>query len=317
MGGDYGPSITLPAAARALAENSSLHITLYGRQASYAAADVRCLQAFDNRVRYRECSEIVGMDEKPSAVLRHKQESSLYQAIDSVRQGHNQACVSAGNTGALMAVGCLLLKTEKNIERPAICAEVPTEKGSCLMLDLGANVNASPAQLLQFAHLGSRLARVLYNKPRPLVALLNMGEEEIKGNETVKEAANLLRGATELNFAGFVEGHHIYEGRADVIVCDGFTGNAVLKASEGVARLIRARLKQACHKNMFFRGVALLASPLLRNLQEQINPSRYNGACFLGLSSVVVKSHGNSDTEGFVRAIQLACRQIEANCNQV
>lgn len=316
MGGDFGPSITLPAVANALLSIPSLRVSLFGRNASYSSSHLQTLESFGERVSFIECSEVVGMDEKPASVLRHKQQSSLYRAIEQVKQGQARACVSAGNTGALMAAGCFLLKTEKDIERPAICAEVPTEKGSCLMLDLGANVSASPNQLLQFAFIGSRLAGLLYKKNRPSVALLNMGEEDIKGNETVKEAAALLQ-ASDLNYAGFVEGHHIYEGRADVIVCDGFTGNAVLKASEGVARLIRHQLKLACRRSVFRSLLALLARPLLKDVGEQMNPSRYNGACLLGLSAVVVKSHGNSDVEGFARAIELAYRQLEAHSNPV
>jgi len=315
MGGDFGSSVTLPAIKAALSSHPLLRVSLFGRVDTYDSLLVPSLKTFGDRIQFVECAETVGMEEKPSAVLRHKQQSSLYQAIDCVKRGEAQACVSAGNTGALMAVGHLLLKTFPGIDRPAVCAEMPTSEGSCLMLDLGANVSATPAQLLQFAQMGSRLATVLYQKDRPRVALLNMGEEDNKGNETVKEAAQLLQGLDNLNYTGFVEGHHIYEGKADVIVCDGFTGNAVLKASEGVARLIRQRLEQSCRKNIFHKIMTLLARPLLKDLREQINPSRYNGACFLGLSAVVVKSHGNSDVEGFTRAIELAYRQVEVNVN--
>lgn len=317
MGGDFGSSVTLPAVEAVLTSHPSLRVQLFGRAATYNALHRQSLEKFSDRVRFTECSETVGMEEKPSAVLRHKQQSSLYQAIDCVKRGEAQACVSAGNTGALMAVGHLLLKTIPVIDRPAVCAEMPTTTGSCLMLDLGANVQASPQQLLEFAQMGSRLARILYKNSQPRVALLNMGEEEIKGSETIKEAAALLQKTTDLNYTGFVEGHHIYEGRADVVVCDGFTGNAVLKASEGVARLIRHRLEKSCSRNILRKIMVLLARPLLKDLQEQMNPSRYNGACFLGLSAVVVKSHGNSTVEGFTRAIELAYRQVEVNFNQV
>jgi len=317
MGGDFGSSITLPAVKAALTSHPSLCVSLFGRTETYAALYRQALELFGDRVHFVACADTVGMEEKPSAVLRHKQQSSLYQAIDCVKRGEAHACVSAGNTGALMAVGYSLLKTLPGIERPAVCAEMPTTRGHCLMLDLGANVQASAAQLLQFAQMGSRLARVLYKNDRPRVALLNMGEEEIKGSEMVKEAATLLQESADLNYAGFVEGHHIYEGRADVIVCDGFTGNAVLKASEGVALLIRQRLEQSCRKNILRKALTWLARPVLEDLRDQMNPSRYNGACFLGLSAVVVKSHGHSNVEGFTHAIELAYRQVEANFNPV
>lgn len=316
MGGDFGSSVTLPAIQALLISHPSLCVSLFGRAEIYDSVHVQSLKTFGDRVQFVECADTVGMEEKPSSVLRHKQNSSLYQAIDCVKRGTAQACVSAGNTGALMAVGHLLLKTFAGIDRPAVCAEMPTTQGRCLMLDLGANVDSSALHLSQFATMGSVMAKALYGIDKPRVALLNIGEEAIKGNEQVKQAALLLEKNPHLHYIGYAEGSDIYEGKADVIVCDGFVGNAVLKASEGVARLIQHKIQQAYGKNLVSRLSALFSKPVLKSLKNDIDPSRYNGASFLGLQGTVVVSHGKTDVKGFAHAIELALQQVQQNLPQ-
>lgn len=316
MGGDFGSSITLPAVKAALSSHPLLRVSLFGRVETYDPLCVQSLKLFGDRVQFIECADTVGMEEKPSAVLRHKQQSSLYQAVDCVKRGEAQACVSAGNTGALMAVGYLLLKTFPGIDRPAVCAEMPTTQGRCLMLDLGANVDSSAQHLSQFAMMGSVMAKALYGIDKPRVALLNIGEEAIKGNEQVKQAAQLLEDNSHLHYIGYAEGSDIYEGKADVIVCDGFVGNAVLKASEGVARLIQHKIQQAYGKNLVSRLSGLFSGPVLKSLKNDIDPSRYNGASFLGLQGTVVVSHGKTDVNGFSNAIRLAYQQVQQELPQ-
>lgn len=313
MGGDFGSSVTLPAVKAALSSYPLLRVSLFGRRETYDSLQAQSLETMGDRVQFIECADIVSMEEKPSAVLRHKQQSSLYQSIECLKRGEAQACVSAGNTGALMAAGHLLLKPFPSIDRPAVCAEMPTLQGSCLMLDLGANVDSSALQLSQFAMMGSVMAKTVYGIAKPRVALLNMGEEAIKGNEQVKQAAQLLETNPYLNYIGYAEGNDIYEGKADVIVCDGFVGNAVLKASEGVARLIQHKIQKAYGKNLMSRLSAFFSGPVLRELKNDINPSHYNGASFLGLQGTVVVSHGKTDIKGFAHAIELAVQQVQQN----
>jgi len=316
MGGDFGSSVTLPAVKAALSSHPLLRVGLFGRADTCDSLHLSSLKTFGDRVQWVECSDTVGMDEKPSSVLRHKQQSSLYQAIDCIKRGEAQACVSAGNTGALMATGHLLLKTFPGIDRPAVCAEMPTAQGSCLMLDLGANVDSSALQLSQFATMGSVMAKAIYGIAKPRVALLNIGEEAIKGNEQVKQAAQLLENNPHLHYIGYAEGGDIYEGKADVVVCDGFVGNAVLKASEGVARLIQTKIQQAYGKNFLSKLSAFFSGNVLRELKNEIDPSRYNGASFLGLQGIVVVSHGKTDVKGFCHAIDLAIQQVQQNIPQ-
>ena len=311
MGGDYGPSVTIPAVIQILADNPSLTVTLLGRLASFQNHYATQLGRFGERVRYVDCLDEVGMDDKPSQALRYKQQSSMYQAVTMVSRQEADACVSAGNTGAFMAIGKFVIKTFPGIDRPAVCAEMPTETGSCLMLDLGANVDCRAEHFLQFAVMGSEMAKVLFATATPRVALLNIGEEESKGNEQVRLAAELLEKNKNIHYIGFVEGSDIYRGKADVIVCDGFVGNAVLKASEGVAVFIRNRIREYFQRGWCAKIFGLFAKNILASLFRQIDPSRYNGASFLGLQGTVVVSHGNSDVAGFTNALQLACKQVQ------
>ena len=310
MGGDFGPSVTCPALAQVLAQSPDLHLMLFGRQQAFDQHQ-SLFKPYASRVVFSVCEDEVTMDEKPSHALRHKQQSSMYRAVQAVANGKAQACVSAGNTGALMAISRFVIKTLPGIDRPPVCSQMPTETDSCLMLDLGANVDCKPEHLRQFAIMGSEMAKILYQNPRPRVALLNVGEEQLKGNELVQEAASLLSKEANLHYTGFVEGDDIYQGKADVIVCDGFVGNAVLKASEGVARLVRARIKQTFTESFLLRTVAALAKPAMQQMFQRIDPSRYNGATFLGLQGVVVVSHGKTDISGFANAVKLAYEQVK------
>ena len=310
MGGDFGPSVTCPALAQLLAQFPDLNLMLFGRQQAFDQY-ASLFTPFASRIESVVCEDEVMMDDKPSHALRHKQLSSMYRSVQAVAEGKAQACVSAGNTGALMAISRLVIKTLPGIDRPPVCSQMPTETGSCLALDLGANVDCTPEQLRQFAIMGSVMAKIIYQKPNPRVALLNVGEEQSKGCELVQQAALLLAAQPELNFIGFAEGDDIYQGKADVVVCDGFVGNAVLKASEGVARLVRMRIKQSFAESFLLKIIAILARPALQQMFQRIDPSRYNGAAFLGLQGVVVVSHGKTDVTGFANAVKLAYEQVK------
>lgn len=312
MGGDFGPSVTLPAVSSALSQNAALSVTLLGGLSEIKKSEScyrnleQLQQSFSSRVYFIDCEDIVSMSDKPSVALRSKQNSSLYKTVALVADNGADGCISAGNTGALMAIGCFLLKTFPGIDRPAICTEIPNEVEGCYLLDLGANVDSCSEHLMQFAVMGSVAAATLKGKPEPKVGLLNIGEEEIKGNEQVKLAANLLEKNQHLNYIGYVEGSDVFSGKADVIVCDGFVGNVLVKASEGVARLVVSKMRASFRRNVLTRFFAFLSRGVLDNLRDEINPSRYNGASFLGLQKTVVVSHGSADIDAFCRAIQLA-----------
>jgi glycerol-3-phosphate acyltransferase PlsX len=306
MGGDAGPDITLPACREVLLNDNNITLSLFGSAVRINSAFARELQQFASRIEVVDCAEEVSMDDKPSSVIRNKQQSSMYRAVEAVACGNAQACVSAGNTGAFMALGVYLVKTFPGIDRPAICAEMPTEQGSCYLLDLGANVDSHSDHLHQFAVMGSVMASTLKHIDSPRVGLLNIGEEEIKGNEQVKLAASLLEKNENLNYIGYVEGDALYRGDADVVVCDGFVGNVVLKASEGVARLIVSKIQQTLKKGFFTRLLAFFSRHIFTGLLQEIDPSRYNGASLLGLQGSLVVSHGSADSQGFARAINLA-----------
>lgn len=315
MGGDYGPSVTIPSVIEVLRENPHLQASLFGKRdtfESYASVLAVC----SNRLRLVDCDSEVSMDEKPSAALRHQQSSSLYQSIEMVKRQEADACISAGNTGAFMAIGHYLLKTFPGINRPAACTAMPTIDSSCLMLDLGANMDCKPEDLLQFAQMGSVMASVVRGIQKPRVALLNVGEEAGKGNEQVKAAAALFEQCSSIHYTGFVEGHDIFEGKVDVVVCDGFAGNVALKASEGVARLISSRIRRAYERNLYTRFLAGISKPLLADLASELDPSRYNGATLLGLQGTAVVSHGKTTVEGFSHALRLAIRQAEQQLPQ-
>lgn len=302
MGGDHGPRVTVPAALAALARHPELSVVLVGLE-----DELRPLLKGDEggRVAIRHASQIVAMDESPALALRGKKDSSMRVAINLVKSGEAQGCISAGNTGALMAISRFVLKTLPGIDRPAICTTLPTVKGHVHVLDLGANVDSGPEHLLQFAVMGTTLVSAVEHKARPTVGLLNIGEEEIKGNEVVKQAADLLR-ASGLNFVGNVEGDGVYMGDADVVVCDGFVGNVALKISEGLAQMLATFLRQEFKKNLFTKLAALAALPVLNAFKRRADHRRYNGACLLGLKGVVVKSHGSADVFAFGNAINVA-----------
>ncbi len=310
MGGDHGPATIVPAAIAALRKHPDLHLTLVGREDALTEALACHNGVHSNRLGIRHASQEVSMDEAPSQALRTKKDSSMRVAIDLVKSGAADACVSAGNTGALMAMARFVLKMLPGIERPAICSAMPATRGHSHVLDLGANVDSSPEQLLQFALMGVALTSAVENKPAPSVALLNVGVEEIKGHDQVKEAAALLAG-TQLNYVGFVEGDDIYEGAVDVIVCDGFVGNIALKASEGVARMLVHFAKEEFLKTPLTRLAAWVSKPVLKAVVERLDPRYYNGASLLGLRGIVIKSHGSADAVSFANAIDEAVLEVQ------
>lgn len=314
MGGDHGPSVVVPAALEALSVRDDLELVLVGAQEAIGQELDRHPGGTDNRdrLRVRHASQRVEMDEPPGLALRTKKDSSMRVAIDMVKHGEAQACVSAGNTGALMATARFVLKTLPGIDRPAIIAALPTMAGHTHVLDLGANVDSGPEQLLQFGVMGSVLVSAVDSNASPSVALLNIGEEPIKGNEKVKETARLFA-ESDVNYVGFVEGDDIYKGRVDVVVCDGFVGNVALKTSEGVAQMIAHYLRQEFSRNLLTRLAGLAALPVLRALRARIDPRRYNGASFLGLRGIVVKSHGGADAFAFRQAVLEAAKEVEKN----
>lgn len=302
MGGDHGVDVTVPAALSALARNPELRLILVGRREAIEPELSRARAGTGERLEVAHASEVIGMDEPPAQALRTKKDSSMRVAIDLVKAGRAAAAVSAGNTGALMATARFVLKTLPGIDRPAICTTLPTTRGHVHMLDLGANVDCTPEQLAQFAIMGSILVGAVEGKPNPRIGLLNIGEEDIKGNETVKRAAELLR-ASRLNYCGYVEGDEIYTGDLDVIVCDGFVGNVALKTSEGLARMIAHFMRQEFQRNVLTRLAGLVAQPVLRAFRRRVDPRRYNGASLVGLNGTVIKSHGGADRLAFEFAI--------------
>ncbi|HEY5789117.1 MAG TPA: phosphate acyltransferase PlsX [Gammaproteobacteria bacterium] len=310
MGGDHGPDVVVPAALQALHKHPQLNLVLVGDEAQLAARCTAECQRFGARLQLQHASQQVGMDESPAVALRTKKDSSMRVAINLVRDGQADACVSAGNTGALMAIARFVLKTLPGIDRPAIISAMPSIRGHTHMLDLGANVNLDSTQLFQLAVMGSTLVSAVDNLPRPRVALLNIGEEEIKGIDEVKQAHALLN-ASPLNYVGYVEGDGIFTGGVDLIVCDGFVGNVALKASEGVAKMIRHSMRQAFMRNPLTRLVALAAAPVLRDFSKRIDPRHYNGASLLGLQGIVIKSHGGADAVAFGNAIDIALVEID------
>lgn len=315
MGGDIGPDVVVPAALRVLeTAGDAVRLVLVGQEDALMSRLRQTKAGSDQRLIVRHASQLVNMDESPAQALRVKKDSSMRVAINLVKQGEADACVSAGNTGALMATSRFVLKTLPGIDRPAICTMLPTVRGYTRVLDLGANVDSKAEHLLQFAVMGSVLASV-NGIDHPRVGLLNIGEEDIKGNEQVKEAAQLLA-ASDLNYVGFVEGDGIFLENVDVVVCDGFVGNVALKSSEGVAKLIRHYMTQEFQRNLLTRLAGLIALPVLRAFGHKIDPRRYNGASLLGLQGIVVKSHGGADALAFANAIQVAMLEAERKVPQ-
>jgi len=315
MGGDHGPTVVVPAALQALSDHENLELILVGDEAILKTMLGKLPATINQRLSLRHASQQVEMDDLPSQALRYKKDSSMRIAINLVKQGLADACVSAGNTGALMAMARYVLKTLPGIDRPAIITALPTmQQGHTThVLDLGANIEVTPEQLFQFAVMGTVLTQAVENLPNPKVGLLNIGQEEIKGNEKVKEAARLLAATPFINYAGFVEGDDIYKGTVDVVVCDGFVGNIALKTTEGVAKMISHYVKQSFNKNLFTRLAALISRPILISLREQIDPRRYNGASLLGLRGIVIKSHGSADVLSFTYAIKEAIIEVQKN----
>jgi phosphate acyltransferase len=315
MGGDHGPVVTVAAALKCLARDPALTIILVGLR-DEIEAQLRAQHAKpDARLRIHHATEVVGMDESPALAMRNKKDSSMRVAINLVKSNDAGACVSAGNTGALMATARFVLKMLPGIERPAIASELPTMKGRTFVLDLGANVDCTPEHLLQFGIMGAMLVSALDQRDAPSIGLLNIGEEEIKGNEIVKQAADLLR-QSGLNFYGNIEGDDIYKGTTDVVVCDGFVGNVALKTSEGLAKMISTMLREEFTRNLFTRLAGLVALPVLKAFKKRVDPRRYNGATLLGLRGVVVKSHGGADRYAFEHAIEQAVREVRNNVQQ-
>lgn len=315
MGGDFGPRVILPASLSALERYPYLKILLIGEvdQLETQLSKQRVAESVMSRLVLVAAGESVAMDEKPSSAIRHRQNSSMGLAVKAVAEKQADACVSAGNTGALMAFGRLSLKMQAGIDRPAIIASVPTMNDHCYMLDLGANVDSSAAHLLQFAIMASVMVEAVDNKPRPSVGLLNVGEEMIKGNEQVRLANDLIRQQDGLNYIGYVEGNDVFAGKADIVVCDGFVGNVTLKSSEGLARLISHRVRQGFTRNLYRRFLAMLARPVLKEIQTQMDPSRRNGATMLGLQGIVIKSHGSADQRCFGYALDRAVTEVLQN----
>ncbi|HWA12801.1 MAG TPA: phosphate acyltransferase PlsX [Burkholderiales bacterium] len=305
MGGDHGAHVTVPAALEFIARTPQARVILVGLPDVLSAELKRNRAAQSERVVVKAASEVVEMDDPPATALRRKPDSSMRVAIELVKSGEADACVSAGNTGALMAISWFVLKMLPGIERPAIASFLPTQKGRTCALDLGANVDCTAEHLLQFAVMGACLVSAVSRIERPSVGLLNIGEEEIKGNEVVKQAAELLRGS-DLNFHGNIEGTDIYKGTTDVVVCDGFVGNVALKTSEGVAQMLGTYLREEFNRNLFTRLAGAVAMPVLGAFRKRVDHRRYNGASLLGLKGIVVKSHGSADSFAFGFAIERA-----------
>jgi glycerol-3-phosphate acyltransferase PlsX len=309
MGGDHGPHVTVPAALAYLKRDAEVNIVLVGL-AEVIEAELKSLQAsVSPRLRIHHASEVVTMDDPPALSLRNKKDSSMRVAINLVKTGEANACVSAGNTGALMAISRFVLKMLPGIERPAIAGMMPTLNGHTHVLDLGANVDCTANHLLQFAIMGAMLVSAVEHKEFPSVGLLNIGEEDIKGNEVVKQTAELLR-QSHLNFHGNVEGNDIYKGTTDVVVCDGFVGNVALKASEGLVQMLATFLRQEFKRNILTQLAGLIAYPVLSAFKKRLDHRRYNGASLLGLQGVVVKSHGSADSFAFQFAIERAVEEV-------
>ncbi len=308
MGGDHGPHVTVPAAVEYLRNNPGDTIVLVGLPDSIEA-ELRALGASTGpNLRIHAATEVVGMDEPPQQALRNKKDSSMRVAINLVKSGEATACVSAGNTGALMATARYVLKMLPGIDRPAIASFLPTVKGQVCMLDLGANVDCNAEHLLHFALMGSALAGAILHKDNPTVGLLNIGSEEIKGNDVVKQAAELLQ-QSDLNFYGNVEGNDIFKGVTDVVVCDGFVGNVSLKTTEGLAQMLGNFLKEEFSRSLFTKMAGLVALPVINAFRKRVDHRRYNGASLLGLKGIVVKSHGSADSFAFRCAIERAAEE--------
>ncbi|MCH9643644.1 MAG: phosphate acyltransferase PlsX [Gammaproteobacteria bacterium] len=314
MGGDHGPHAVVPAALQIMREHPDISVIFVGKEDILNPILMRRGKDLMNRWRIQHASEEVEMDEPPSQALRNKKDSSMRVAINMVKDGSADACVSAGNTGALMATARFVLKMLPGIDRPAIITRFPTtEQRHVRILDLGANIDSKAEHLYQFAVMGSILVQALENIENPTVGLLNVGEEEIKGNEQVKETAELLNKSDIVNYVGYVEGGDIFKGKVDVVVCDGFVGNIMLKSVEGLAKLIGQFTKEEYKRNIFSKIAALISLPVLTRVRERIDPRRHNGATFIGVNGIVVKSHGGAGVMALKAAFEEAIIEIEKN----
>jgi glycerol-3-phosphate acyltransferase PlsX len=311
MGGDHGPSVTIPASINALSKYDQLHIILVGDK-ELIQIELQKNKYTNTRLTIQHASEVVEMDESPQSALKNKKDSSMRVAINLIKEEKAQACVSAGNTGALMATARYVLKMLPGIDRPAIASSLPSQKGTTYMLDLGANTDCTAENLLQFAVMGAMLVSSVTGNPKPSVGLLNIGSEDMKGNEVVRQAGELLR-RSHLNFYGNVEGNDIFKGTTDVVVCDGFVGNVALKTAEGIAQLMGRFLTQEFKRNWITKSMAFVSLLVLNRFKKRLDPRRYNGASFLGLKGIVVKSHGGADSYSFFYAIRTAIEESKNN----
>ena len=308
MGGDFGAKVTIPAVLDVLSAESHLHVILVGDEPTIREHLGESAEQFKDRLRIVHTSQTVEMDELPSKALRGKKDSSMRVAIDLVKSEDAQACISAGNTGALMATARFVLKTLPGIDRPAIISEMPSIEGETFVLDLGANIGCTAEHLFQFAVMGSELVTAMRDIEAPRVGLLNIGEEEMKGIEEVKKASALLA-ASNLNYIGYVEGDNICKGGADLIVTDGFAGNIALKSIEGAARLIAHTLRQTFVGSLYAKLCMLFALPVLKKVKKHVDPGNYNGASFLGLRGIVIKSHGSADRKSYANAVRIGMHE--------
>lgn len=311
MSGDIGVPATVPAAISMVKHHENLHLIIVGQKdVVEPELDKRCPAHLRDRLSIHHASEIVEMTDPPALAMRNKKDSSMRVAINLVKQGQAQAAVSAGNTGALMATARFVLKMIPGINRPAICSTMPAAQGRTHIMDLGANVDSSAEHLYQFAQMGSVLCEAIDGISAPRIGLLNIGEEDIKGNEQVKQAAALLS-ESDLNYVGYVEGNDIFGKAADVVICDGFVGNVALKTSEGIARFITDIIKSEFKSSMFSMLMAVFAWPVLSRIRKRLDSRRYNGASLLGLKGIVVKSHGGADKLAFQHAIKIAIKEVK------
>ena len=312
-GGDFGFPVTVKAGINALGIYKDLHLHFVGDEKGIQKELNKhsIYKTFLDRISITHSSEVINMDDSPSTALRHKKDSSMRVAIDLIENGTVDACVSAGNTGALMAIARFILKTIEGVDRPAIMGSFPTLNGHIHVLDLGANVDSKPETLLQFAIMGSIVVQNTENILNPTIGLLNVGVEEMKGHDKIQDTAELLKDSS-LNYSGFVEGDDIFKGVVDVVVCDGFEGNIALKASEGVANMFSHLIKESFNKNLLTKLVAIFAKPVMNNFKSKVDPGKYNGASLLGLKGVVVKSHGNADVDSYFQAIKEAYLEAHA-----
>lgn len=309
MSGDNGLQAVVPAALMSLEKYDDIALILVGDETQLLAELESLKKTTNNRLSIQHSTQVVTMDEKPAMALRGKKDSSMRVAINLVKSSEADAIVSAGNTGALMATGRFVFKTLPGIDRPAICTSIPATDGHTYMLDLGANIDSSAEHLYQFAVMGSELVRAIDGINAPKIGLLNIGQEDLKGNEQVKAAHELLQNG-DFNYIGFVEGDDIFHGDVDVIVCDGFVGNVALKTTEGLAKMLSQELKSGYTKNIFTKIAALVSLPVLNGFRKRFDPRNHNGASFLGLNGIVIKSHGGADDVAFANAIGIARKEV-------